>query len=74
MSQPSLADQAVSTLAAVARMDSNVTNEHPERHQVRKLKQLAEQTLADAMRRAMELAWFAEDIQTENRKSKEPTP
>jgi hypothetical protein len=67
MSEPrSLADSAVAALAAVRAMDQEVTNEHDERHQIRTLKRLAEQTLADAFRRASELAYLAEDVRKTN--------
>jgi hypothetical protein len=67
MSEPrSLADSAVAALAAVHAMDQEVTNEHDERHQIRTLKRLAEQTLADAFRRASELAYLAEDVRKTN--------
>jgi hypothetical protein len=63
MSEPrSLADSAVATLAAVRAMDAQTTNEHDERHQIRTLKRLAEQTLSEAFRAASELAWLAEDV------------
>lgn len=58
----SLADAAVDALAAVAQMDAGVTLEDFERHQVRTLKRMAEQTLTDAFRLARELAWLAEDV------------
>lgn len=58
----SLADDAVSALAAVRRMDDGVELEHDERHQVRSLKRYAEQTLAEAFHRAQELAFLASDI------------
>jgi hypothetical protein len=61
----SLADAAVDALAAVGRMDLNVTNEHDERHHIRTLKRLAETKLADAFREARELAWLAEDMHKE---------
>jgi hypothetical protein len=58
----SLSDSAVEALASVSRMDWGVTNEDDHRHQVRTLKRLAEQAMADAFRHAIELAWLAEDI------------
>lgn len=61
----SLADAAVDALAAVARMDWNVANEHDERHHIRSLKRLAETSLTDAFRQARELAWLAEDMHKE---------
>lgn len=64
--QPSLADMAVQTLAAVASMDAEVTNEHPYRHQVRTLKRVAEALIGNALRSANELAYIAKDIQREH--------
>lgn len=61
----SLADNAVDALAAVARMEFGVTNEHDERHLIRNLKRHAEQALDNAFRLARELAWLAEDTRRE---------
>ena len=64
MSQPlSLADQAVIALSAVARIASEVTNDHDERHAVRSIKRMAQLTLEEAFRRAEELAYLAADLQ-----------
>jgi hypothetical protein len=57
----SLADQAVDALAAVARMDADVTNEDDLRYHVRSLKRIAEEHLGNAFRQARDLAWLAED-------------
>jgi hypothetical protein len=67
----SLADSAVAALAAVSRMDMDVTNEDDERHHIRTLKRLAEQTLSDAFRHATELAYLAEDVRKTNRQRRE---
>lgn len=67
----SLADAAVDALAAVSRMDAEVTNEDAERHQVRALKRLAEQTLTEAFRLARELAWIAEDVRKTAKEQKQ---
>lgn len=67
----SLADAAVDALAAVSRMDADVTNEDEARHQVRTLKRLAEQALTEAFRHARELAWLAEDVRKTAREAKE---
>jgi hypothetical protein len=56
---PSLADSAVSVLAAVAQVDMGVEMEHDERHHVRTLKRLAEKALEEGMRAAQELAHLA---------------
>jgi len=76
----SLADQAVSALAAVQRMDAAITNEHEERHHIRTLKRLAEQSLDAAFRNAQELAYLAEQIHSDAQEvrdaascAKEPT-
>ena len=58
----SLADQMVSALAAVQRMDADVTNEHGERHYIRSLKRLAEQALESASRYAQDMAFLAQQI------------
>ncbi len=58
----SLADQAVQALAMVRAMDEGLDMEHPERHAVRNLKRLAEQTIAAAMRTAIDMAWQAKDL------------
>jgi hypothetical protein len=67
----SLADQAVSVLAAVQRMDAAITNEHEERHHVRWLKRLAEQTLDTAFRQAQELAFLADQIHRDAQDARE---
>ena len=58
----SLADQAVSALAAVSAMDADMDMSHPERHSIRTLKRLAEARLAHAFREAHELAFMATDL------------
>jgi hypothetical protein len=58
----SLADQAVTTLAAVAAMDNKVTNDHPERHAIRNLKRTAQDILSSALRQARDLAYQAEQL------------
>jgi hypothetical protein len=68
---PSLADRAISALAAVARMDADVTNEHDERHHIRSLKRIAEQGLIEAFRNASELAYTAEDMHRSGEKTRE---
>ena len=67
----SLADQAVSALAAVQKMDEPITNEHEERHRVRTLKRLAEQTLDAAFRQAQELAYLAQQIHHDAQEARE---
>jgi hypothetical protein len=67
----SLADRAVEVLAAVARMDEGVTNEHDERHHIRTLKRLAEEALTDAFRNARQLAYLAEDMRRAAQKQRE---
>jgi hypothetical protein len=57
MSQQSLADLAVETLARVQQMGDGIGLEHPERHAIREMKQTAEQVLADAFRVAQRIAW-----------------
>ena len=58
----SLADLSVAALAAVQSMGKDLTNDHPERHQVRILKRHAETAIATSMRLAIELAYQAEDL------------
>lgn len=62
MTNMSLADQAVEVLAMVRTMDADMTNDRPERHQVRNLKRMAEAEIAEGLRRAAELAWMAKDL------------
>jgi hypothetical protein len=72
--QFSLADQAVAALAAIARMDAEITSESPERHLVWSLKRQAEALLFDVLRRAHELAYLASDIQRAMKEAKDPQP
>jgi hypothetical protein len=58
----SLADQAVQALAMVKAMDANMTNDRPERHQVRQLKRLAEAAIAAGLRQAIDFAWMAQEL------------
>jgi hypothetical protein len=58
----SLADQAVQALAMVKAMDANMTNDRPERHQVRNLKRLAEAAIAAGLRQAIDFAWMAQEV------------
>lgn len=60
--QQSLADAAVETLAAVRAMDNGIDLTHRERHVIRDLKRNAEALIADALRRARELAYAADAI------------
>lgn len=70
----SLADQAVSALAAVQRMDYAITNEHEERHEVRTLKRLAEQALDAAFRHVQDLAFLAEQVHTRAQEARDAQP
>lgn len=58
----SLADEAVSALAAVGNMDTSMDMTHPERHSVRTLKRLAEERLFQAFRDVQALAYMATDL------------
>ena len=58
----SIAEQFVDVLAMVRAMDADITNDHPERHQVRKMKRMAEAAIAEGLRRAAELVWLAKDL------------
>lgn len=60
----SLADKAVEVLAMVKAMDTDMTNDRPERHQVRNLKRLAEAAVDEGFRRAVDFAWMAKDLQS----------
>lgn len=60
MNTPSLADNAVDTIAAVRAMGDGLPAEAPERHTVRSLKRIAEDILTTAMRQARDLAYQAE--------------
>ena len=62
MSQQSLADLAVETLAAVQQMNDGIGLEHPERHAIREMKQAAEQVLADAFRVAQRIVWASKTV------------
>lgn len=70
----SLADLAVSALAAVQRMDAAITNEHEERHHIRTLKRLAEASLDAAFRHAQELAFLAEQVHTAAQEARDAQP
>ena len=67
----SLADSAVTTLAAVAAMDNDGTLGHDQRYQVRTLKRLAGQAIDEALRHAQELACLAESIKRDAKKTTE---
>ena len=60
--QPSLADAFVETLAAVRAMDNGIDLTHRERHVIRDLKRNAETLIADALRRARDMADVADSI------------
>ena len=62
MTHPSLADQAVAALAAVRAMGQNLSDDAPERHNVRSLKRAAENIIGEAMRQAHDLAYTAEQM------------
>lgn len=61
----SLADQAVTALAAIAAMDEDLSNEHAERHIIRGMKRAAEAALENGLRVAQDLAWVARDVKKE---------
>lgn len=69
MCQESLADRAVTTLAAVRVMCDKVEIEHPERQAIRGLKQIAENLLDEAFRQAGNLAHIAESLSDDMRKA-----
>ena len=60
--QQSLADAFVETLAAVRAMDNGIDLTHRERHVIRNLKRNAETLIADALRRAREMAYVADSV------------
>lgn len=62
MSQQSLADRAVETLAAIREMDAGVDIGHVERHAIWGMKRTAEAILANAMSAAMDLAYQAQGL------------
>lgn len=68
MTQQSLADLAVETLAAVAAIGEGVTINHPERHIVRDLKREAEALISNALRSARALTYAAEGLRELHRK------
>jgi hypothetical protein len=63
--QPSLADQAVYTLALVARIGEDLTSDAPERHVVRNIKRCAEKAIEAGLQIAGDLAYQAEQISKE---------
>ena len=69
MSQQSLADQAVDTISAIRRMCANTDQKHPEHYTVRKMKQVAEQIVSNALQQANDLVYAAEILQQDIRKA-----
>lgn len=72
MSSKSLADSAVETLAAISAMDQGVTNDNPDRHIIRNLKQVAQNIVRDALHEAHSLAFIAEDVRNLGAPSAQP--
>ena len=60
--QQRIFDAFVETLAAMRAMDNGIDLSHPERHVIRDLKRNAETLIADALRRAREMAYVADSI------------
>ena len=60
--QQSLADQAVQTLAAVSSMCDDVGLDSVERHIIRGMKRIAEQSIENGLRMALDLAYQAEQL------------
>jgi hypothetical protein len=74
MSNQSLADLAVQALAAVSAIDAKVSNEHPERHHIRAMKQTASSILSAAFTQAISIALYTESLQQDMRKLHEEGP
>lgn len=66
----SLADHAVEVLALVKAMDANITNSDPHRALIRNMKRVAEEAIAQALQRAGDLAWLAQEAEREISKAK----
>ncbi len=58
----SIADRAVVAMADVKAMGATLDNNHPMRHSVRELKQVAEAILSDAICQAQRLTFAAERL------------
>lgn len=69
----SLADLAVEVLALVKAMDANITNSDPHRALIRNMKRVAEDAIAQALQRAGDLAWLAQEAEREISKAKAET-
>ena len=65
MSTQGLADQTVYALARVREMGDLVESNHPMRHNIRRIKQLAEKLMLDAAQQASDLAWQAADLKSD---------
>ena len=62
MSQPSLADNVIITLAQVRAIGEQLDTDHPMRHIVRRMKMFSEQIISDALRQASNLAYEADQV------------
>lgn len=60
--QQSIADMAVSALAAIQGMDEGMGVVEPERHAIREMKRAAEQAITDACRLALSIAWASRTV------------
>ena len=63
--QPSLADKFVLMMEAINGIERDVTNEHPRRYAIRKLRQSAEQMLSDAIDNGFRAAEIAREFKRE---------
>lgn len=67
--EPSLADTAVATLAAIQELNSLTDDKHPLRYAVDSIKGLAEKILSDALYNALELTYKAKTVVRDHNKS-----
>lgn len=62
MSTESLAERTVYALARVQVIGATMSSNHPMRHTVRNLKRMAEQTISDAIQKATDISYLAEQV------------
>jgi hypothetical protein len=75
MTNPSLADRAVSALSDVKSIGENMPHDHPMRFVVRSFRRHAEKTITDAMEQASSLADHAKQLIIDyDKAAKDSTP
>lgn len=65
----SLSENVVIALAEVRSIGEELDNDHPMRHCVRTMKQMAEQIMSDAARKASEISYLAKQAVKDHDKS-----